>query len=73
LYKGDSIYLEYNRVPYQFYQYGFGKLGPVEQTFTQSGVISSLLFNGNYKFIVPNGQGLSCGLKQAEVALIHWM
>ncbi|SFQ23694.1 DUF3823 domain-containing protein [Parafilimonas terrae] len=57
LYKGDSIYLEYNRVPYQFYQYGFGKVGPVEQTFTQSGVISSILFNGSYKFIVPNGQG----------------
>lgn len=57
LYKGDSIYLEYNRVPYQFYQYGFGKVGPVEQTFTQSGGISAVLFNGSYKFIVPNGQG----------------
>lgn len=57
MYKGDSVYLEYNRVPYQFYQYGFGKLGPIEQTFTQSGTISSLLFNGDYKFIVPNGQG----------------
>ena len=57
LYNGDSIYLEYDRVPYQFYQHGFGKTGPVEQTFTQSGVISSLLFNGSYKFIVPNGQG----------------
>jgi len=57
LYNGDSIYLEYNRVPYQFYQYGYGKLGPIEQQFTQSGGISSLLFNGDYKFIVPNGQG----------------
>jgi len=57
MYKSDSIYLEYNRVPYQFYQYGYGKLGPIEQTFTQSGTISSLLFNGDYKFIVPNGQG----------------
>ena len=57
MYKGDSIYLEYNRVPYQLYQYGFGKVGPIEQTFTQSGTISSLLFNGDYKFIVPNGQG----------------
>lgn len=57
LYKGDSIYLEYNRVPYQLYQYGFGKLGPIEQTFTQSGVMSALLFNGDYRFIVPNGQG----------------
>jgi hypothetical protein len=57
MYKGDSIYLEYNRVPYQLYQFGFGKIGPVEQTFTQSGVLSSLLFDGNYKFLVPNGQG----------------
>ncbi|HEX5153432.1 MAG TPA: DUF3823 domain-containing protein [Parafilimonas sp.] len=57
MYKGDSIYLEYNRVPYQLYQYGYGKLGPIEQTFTQSGTINSLLFNGDYKFIVPNGQG----------------
>jgi hypothetical protein len=57
LYQGDSIYLEQDRVPYQFYQYGFGKLAPIEQTFTQSGVISSLLFSGEYKFIVPNGQG----------------
>lgn len=57
LYNGDSIYLEYNRVPYQIYQYGFGKLGPIEQQFTQSGTINSLLFDGDYKFIVPNGQG----------------
>ena len=57
MYNGDSIYLEYNRVPYQLYQYGFGKLGPVEQQFSQSGTISSLLFNGEYKLIIPNGQG----------------
>ena len=57
MYKGDSIYLEYNRVPYQLYQYGYGKVGPVEQQFSQSGTISSLLFNGDYKFIIPNGQG----------------
>lgn len=57
LYNGDSIYLEYNSVTYQFYQYGFGKIAPIEETFTQSGVLSSLLFNGSYKLIVPNGQG----------------
>src|SRR6478609_3179419 len=57
MYQGDSIYLEYNRVPYQLYQYGFGKVGPVEQQFSQSGTISSLLFNGEYKLIIPNGQG----------------
>lgn len=57
LYNNDSIYLEYNRVPYQLYQYGFGKIGPIEQTFTQSGTMSALLFNGDYKLIVPNDQG----------------
>jgi len=57
LYNGDSIYLEHNRVSYQIYQYGFGKLCPIEQTFTQSGVLNSLLFDGDYKLIVPNGQG----------------
>lgn len=57
LYQGDSIYLEYNRVPYQLYQYGFGKVGPIDGAFTQSGTFNSLLFNGDYRFIVPNGQG----------------
>lgn len=57
LYNGDSIYLEYNRVTYQIYQYGFGKLGPIEQQFTQSGILNSLLFDGDYKLIVPGGQG----------------
>jgi hypothetical protein len=57
IYQDDSIYLEYNRVPYQLYQYGFGKVGPIDATFTQSGTFNSLLFNGDYKFIVPNGQG----------------
>lgn len=57
LYNTDSIYLEYDRVPYQIYQYGFGKLGPIVQQFTQSGTIDALLFEGEYKFVVPTGQG----------------
>lgn len=57
LYNGDSVYVEHDRVPYQIFQYGFGKLGPIVQQFTQSGTINSLLFDGEYKFIVPNGQG----------------
>lgn len=57
LYNGDSVYVEYNRVTYQLYQYGFGKLGPIEQQFTQNGILNSLLFDGDYKLIVPNGQG----------------
>ncbi|MBO9151653.1 DUF3823 domain-containing protein [Chitinophaga sp. GCM10012297] len=58
LYQGDEIHVEYNQVPYQLYQYGFGKLGPISNTtFDQDGTYSVLLFDGEYKLIIPNGQG----------------
>jgi len=57
MYKGDSIYLEYNRVPYQLYQFGFGKVGSIDGSFTQEGTYAAVLFNGSYKLIIPNGQG----------------
>lgn len=57
-YKGAELQLEYNQVPYQLYQYGFGKVGPVSNTsFEQDGSFSVLLFDGEYKFIIPTGQG----------------
>lgn len=57
LYNGDTVYVEYDRVPFQLYQYGFGKVGAINGAFTQDGIMSTLLFDGNYKFIVPSGQG----------------
>lgn len=57
VYKGEAIGVEYNQVTYQLYQYGFGKTGPIEGYLTQEGGYSMKLFNGEYKFIVPNGQG----------------
>jgi hypothetical protein len=57
LYKTDTIQVERNQVPFQIYQYGFGKVGPISSTFSQDGTLSSELFDGNYKIIVPNGQG----------------
>jgi hypothetical protein len=57
VYKGDSILVEYNQVNFEVYQYGFGKVGPITGTFTQSGTYALQLFNGDYKFIIPNGQG----------------
>jgi hypothetical protein len=57
LYNGDSIGVEYNQVPFQLYQYGFGKVGPIQGVFTQGGDLDATLFSGNYKFIIPNGQG----------------
>lgn len=57
MYNGDSIAVEYNRVPFQLYQYGFGKVGAINETFDQDGIMHALLFDGTYQFIIPNGQG----------------
>lgn len=59
VYQGDSIGLEKNAVHFQIYQYGFGKVGPVstDETFAQNGSYSAILFDGDYKVIVPNGEG----------------
>jgi len=57
VYQGEAIQLERNQVPLLIYQYGFGKVGPIGQSFAQDGSYSQALFNGDYKIIVPNGQG----------------
>jgi hypothetical protein len=57
VYNGEAINLEYNQVPLELYQPGFGKTGAITTTFGQEGTYSMLLFNGNYKLIIPNGQG----------------
>lgn len=57
MYKGAPIGVEYNQVPFQLYQPGFGKTGPITGTFDQDGAYSTLLFDGNYKFTIPPGQG----------------
>jgi beta-xylosidase len=56
-YKGDPINLEYNQVPFELYQPGFGKTAPIRGTFDQDGSYSTLLFDGNYKFTIPANQG----------------
>ena len=57
LYQGEPIYVEYDRVSYELYQDGFGKTGPLGSTFTPEGEFSQLLFDGEYKMIIPIGQG----------------
>lgn len=57
LYVKDTVFVEYDRVPYQLFQYGFGKVGPIGSSFKQDGTYSSLLFDGDYKFTIPGGQG----------------
>src|SRR3990170_6488215 len=58
VYQGQPIGgLEKEQVPFELYQFGFGKVGPIGSSFTQEGNFSALLFDGTYKLIVPNGQG----------------
>lgn len=57
MYKGSPIGVEYNQVPFQLYQTGFGGNAPISGTFDQDGNYSVLTFNGNYKFTIPGGQG----------------
>lgn len=57
VYNGDSIGLERNQVPFELYQSGFGKVGAISSSFTQNGTYAALLFDGDYKLIIPNGQG----------------
>ncbi len=56
-YNGSPIGVEYNQVPFNLFQSGFGLKGPIVGTFAQDGSYSSLLFKGNYQFIIPNNQG----------------
>ena len=57
VYNGEPIGVERNQVPFELYQFGFGRVGPIGQTFAQDGSYSALLFDGTYKLIIPNGQG----------------
>ncbi len=57
MYEGEPLGFQHNRVSYELYQDGFGKVGPIANTFTPEGELSQLLFNGTYKMVVPRGQG----------------
>jgi hypothetical protein len=57
VYQGQTFGLERDQVPFDLFQFGFGKVGPIGASFTQEGTYSALLFDGEYKFTVPNGQG----------------
>lgn len=56
-YQGAPINVERNAVHLQIYQYGFGRVGAIDETFAQDGSYSTLLFGGDYKVIIPNGDG----------------
>lgn len=56
-YQGEAIQVQYDQVPFELYQYGFGKVGPINGTLSQEGTYSHVLFDGDYKLVVRSGQG----------------
>lgn len=57
VYQGEPIGVEYNQVRLQLWQPGFGKLAAINAPIDQAGAYSSVLFNGNYKMVFPQGRG----------------
>jgi len=57
VYQGEPINVEYDKVSFELFQFGFGKTGAIAGTFDQEGKYSMLLFNGEYKFTISKGQG----------------
>jgi hypothetical protein len=57
LYNQEEIGVQYNQVPVELYQSGFGKTGPITGFFAQDGSYSTLLFDGNYKLVIRTDQG----------------
>ena len=57
MYNNEEIGLEYNQVPIELYQPGFGKVGAITAPLSQEGKYSALLFDGDYKMIIPASQG----------------
>jgi hypothetical protein len=57
VYQNTPIQVEYNQVRFELYEFGFGKVGPISNTFTPDGTFSHLLFDGDYKLVLPANQG----------------
>ena len=57
VYQGEPIHVQSNSVTFELWQSGFGKMTPIEVTVDQDGSYSAMLFDGDYKLIIPGGQG----------------
>lgn len=57
VYQGEPIGVSYNDVYIELWEQGWQRLGNIVVNVDQDGSYSSVLFNGNYKMVIPNGQG----------------
>lgn len=57
LHNGDSVRVSYNNVTFELWQSGFGSESPINVTVDQNGSFSAVLFDGDYRMVIPPGQG----------------
>ncbi len=57
VYNGEAINVSYNDVTFQLWEPGWQKKGEINVAVDQDGSYSALLFNANYKLIIPSNQG----------------
>jgi len=57
VYNGEPISVSYNDVTFQLWEPGWQKKAEINVAIDQDGSYSALLFNANYKLIIPSNQG----------------
>jgi len=68
VYKGEPINVSYNDVTFQLWEPGWQKKAEINVAVDQDGSYSALLFNANYKLIIPSNQGPFRSKTNAESA-----
>lgn len=57
VYNDEPIPVSYDNVTFELWQSGFGRELPIEVTVDQDGSFATELFDGDYRLIIPEGQG----------------
>ncbi len=57
VYQGEPVNVSFNDVYFELWEPGWGKSSAITMWVGQDGAFSGLLFNGDYKLIIPASQG----------------
>jgi hypothetical protein len=66
VYKGEAINVSYNDVTFQLWEPGWQKKGEINVSVNQDGTYGAMLFDANYKLVIPKNQGPFMSLTNAE-------
>ena len=66
VYKGEAINVSYNDVTFQLWEPGWQKKGEINVSVNQDGSYGAMLFDANYKLIIPSNQGPFRSITNAE-------